>query len=118
MNQQDILNKISDLKGNIQHLIAKKIHRTSSDDDVEVMEDGTDNYLDDLPLTLSRDPSPGIKFYATENSQIARGAAREPARGLDKFDEDDSVDLNERRKNTELSNRFYTGGMDIEDLNH
>lgn len=86
MNQQDILNKLSGLKGNIQHLINKKMHRSSDTDEVEVLEDGADNYIDDLPLTLSRDSKPGVKFYATENADVARGANKEPARGIDNFD--------------------------------
>jgi len=30
-----------------------------------------DHYLDDLPLTLNRDPSPSIKSYAVESSEFS-----------------------------------------------
>ncbi len=128
MNQQEIINKLNGLKGNLQHLLSKKMHRSDeTTEEVEAVQDGADNFVDDLPLTLSRDPSPGIKFYSTENAEIARGAAKEPARGLDKFGEKDTFDFDEaddyqtnrdRNQNSDLSKRFYTNGLDIEDLNH
>ena len=118
MNQQDILHKLSGLKGNIQHLLSKK-HRSS--EEVEEMEfDGADNFIDDLPLTINRDPSPGVKFYTTENAEVARGAEKENARGIDSFGEKDTFDFDEaddfqtnrdRKQNSDLDKRFYTGGL-------
>lgn len=85
MNQHEILTKLSDLKGNLQHLIAKRLG--SKNEDVTTMEaDEVDNFVDDLPLTLARDAGPGgVTYYDTENSPMSRGARKEPARGIDKF---------------------------------
>jgi hypothetical protein len=48
--------------------------------------DEVDNFVDDLPLTLSRDAGPsGVTYYDTENSPFAAGARKEKARGIDKF---------------------------------
>lgn len=89
MNQHEILTKLNDLKGNLQQLITKRLG--SKNEDVETMEaeatvDKVDNFVDDLPLTLARDAGPGgVTYYETENSPLARGARKEPARGIDKF---------------------------------
>ena len=85
MNQHEILTKLSDLKGNLQHLFAKR--SSTSQADMKTMEaDEVDNFEDDLPLTLARDAGPsGVTYYDTENSEFSRGARREKARGIDKF---------------------------------
>jgi hypothetical protein len=85
--------------------------------------------IDDLPLTLAKDPGPGIKYGYTDNSEFARGADKVPARGIDSFGEEDTFDLDEaddhqdyrnRRQNSDLNQRFFTRGMDIndDDLRH
>lgn len=86
-----------------------------------------DNYqyeshrIDDLPLTLMKDPGPGIKYSYTENSEFARGAEKVPAHGIDSFGEPDTFDPDEadehqdyrnRNQNSDLSQRFYTPGLD------
>lgn len=105
MNQQELLSKLSDLKVNIQHLLEKRSHRkvkghSSSETEHMDEEEGHDNYLDDLPLTINRDPSPGIKFYTTENSEFARGAEREVARGIDSFGEDQAYEDDDHLRQT------------------
>lgn len=73
-----------------------------------------------------QDEGEGITFYSTENSEIARNANKAPARGIDKFGEKDTFDPDEaddhqtnrdRNQNSDLSQRFYTDGMDLDDLN-
>ena len=58
--------------------------------------------MDDLPLTLNKDPGPGVKYSYTENSEFARGAEKTEAIGIDSFGEDDtydpSIDENNFRK--------------------
>lgn len=81
MNQHEILTKLSDLKGNLQHFFMKK----SSVRKVEEVEDEVDNFMDDLPLTLNRETGPGVTFYSTENSEFSRGAKKEKAHGIDSF---------------------------------
>ena len=84
MNQHEILTKLNDLKGNLQHLFAKR--SSSNNAEVNTAEaDEVDNFVDDLPLTLARDAGPGVTYYDTENSQFALGARKEKARGIDKF---------------------------------
>jgi hypothetical protein len=92
MNQHELFSKLSDFKINLQHLIGKKVPRflksESSSETIDDEDEGTDNYLeDDLPLTISRDSSPGIKYYTTEHSEFARGAEKETPIGIDSFGE-------------------------------
>ncbi len=77
--------------------------------------------MDDLPLTLSKDPGPGVKYSYTENSEFARGAEKEEAIGLDSFGEEDTFDPDEadehqdfrnRNQNSDLSKRYFTHGLD------
>lgn len=82
MSQNKILMKLSDLKENLQHLFGKK--KTLI---YKINENEVDQYQDDLPLTINRDPGPGITFYTTENSEFSRGLARETPKGIDRFDE-------------------------------
>lgn len=137
MNQQEILNKLSGFKSNLQTIWEKisehEFERTrerieSSKKRVKHLlhsskldEEEANDYpaeVDDLPLTLNRESRPGIKFYSTENASIAIGATKEPAEGIDSFGEDSSYDVeDERRQNSDLSKRFYTGGMDLDELN-
>ncbi len=80
MNQHEILSKLSDLKGNLQHFFSKKnaVTKVATDED-------TDHLVDDLPLTLNREAGPGVTFYSTENSEFSRGARKEKAHGIDSF---------------------------------
>lgn len=123
------MTKLSDFKINLQHLFGKKVQQflrsyPSSDEEMSFDEEGADNYLDDLPLTINRDPSPGIKYYTTENSDFARGAEKEAPKGIDSFGERDTFDADEasdfqtfrdRKQNSDLDKRFYTGGMDVDE---
>ena len=96
MNQHEIFSKLSDFKINLQQFIGKKMpgifKSESSFENMNDVDEGADNYLDDLPLTISRDSSPGIKYYTTENSEFARGAEREMPKGIDSFGEKDPFD--------------------------
>jgi len=121
MNQHEILTKLSDLKGNLQHLFGKK----SALSEIEEAE-GSDNYLDDLPLTINRDPGPTVKYYTTENSEFSRGQEKESPKGIDSFGEKKSFEFDEaddyqtnrdRKQNSDLAKRFYTSGMDLDDFN-
>jgi hypothetical protein len=134
MNQHDIIEKLSDLKGNLQNFLGKfsvksdKDERDSEEEpqDLAYDDQGVDNYIDDLPLTINKDPEPGVKYYATENSEFSRDKPKIKAHGIDSFGERDTFDIEEaddyqtdrdRHQNSDLAKRFYTGGMDVEDLN-
>lgn len=110
----------------VSHLVQQKLHRLK-DDDVKPDDIHIDNYhyeshrIDDLPLTMMKDPGPGIKYSYTENSEFARGAEKAEAVGIDSFGEEDTFDPDEadehqtfrdRKQNSDLSERFYTSGMD------
>lgn len=71
-------------------------------------------------------PEDHVKFNYTENSEFAKARERAPAVGIDKFDEQDTFDPDEaddyqtnrdRNQNSDLSKRFFTHGLDVEDLN-
>lgn len=71
-------------------------------------------------------PEDHVKFDYTENSEIAKSHERAPAHGIDKFGEQDTFDPDEaddhqtdrdRNQNSDLSKRFYTHGLDVEDIN-
>lgn len=128
MNQHELFSKLSDLKLNLQHLLGKKVRRfTKSDSSSENMsldeEERSDHYLDDLPLTISRDSSPGIKYYVTENSDFARGAEKEVAKGIDSFGERETFDPDDEddfhrfrdRKHSSEPKRFYSGGINLDE---
>jgi hypothetical protein len=77
--------------------------------------------IDDLPLTIIKDPGPGIKYSYTENSEFARVAEKTEAVGLDKFGDendtfdteaaDDYQDFRNRHQNSDLDQRYYTRGL-------
>lgn len=105
MEQQEILNKINQIKNNVQHLfhdvsdvVLDRLHKlTESDDTIHPIH--IDNYQyeshypdDDLPLTLAKDPEPGVHYYDTENSPMSVGKPKMAARGIDKFDDEDDED--------------------------
>ena len=113
--------KISD----VTHLVQEKMHRMRehevSPDDIHI-----DNYhyeshrMDDMPLTLNKDPGPGVKYSYTENSEFARGAEKTEAVGIDSFGEEDTFDPDEadegqdfrnRKQNSDLSSRYFTRGL-------
>ena len=88
MNQQEILTKLKGFKGNLQQLLGKGIQKFKSTDETpneQTESEGSDQFTDDLPLTLSRDPSPCVKYSTTENAEISRYAPKEDARGIDSF---------------------------------
>ena len=60
-----------------------------------------------------------VTFYSTENAEVAKDAEKAPAHGIDKFDEKDTFDPDEaddhqtnrdRNQNSDLAQRFSTGG--------
>lgn len=128
MNQEEIMGKFSGIKG-IVHKILHKNKGYSFDESENEMrfdENGVDNYIDDLPLTINREEGPGVKFYSTENAEVANGAERADAHGIDSFGEQDTFSIEEaddyqtdrdRHQNSDLSKRFYTGGMDLDKFN-
>lgn len=106
MEQQEILNKINQIKNNVQHLfhdvsdvVLERLHKlTESDDTIHPIH--IDNYQyeshypdDDLPLTLAKDPEPGVHYYDTENSPMSVGKPKMAARGIDKFDDEDEDEV-------------------------
>lgn len=131
MLNEQIMGRISHLKDNVQHLLQKfsdskmlkgRTKRGVSPEDIHI-----DNYqyeshrIDDLPLTIIKDPGPGIKYSYTENSEFARGAEKAEAVGIDSFGEEDTFDPDEadehqdyrnRKHTSDLSDRFYTRGME------
>lgn len=134
---EDIAGKINELKTSIQslwgrisendfELARKKIFKARSMVAAERTDYDNDydhNYADDLPLTVVHDEKPGVRFYTTENSPLAIGAEKVEAAGIDKFgDEDDTFSLEEaddfqdnrnRHQNSDLSDRFYSHGLDL-----
>jgi hypothetical protein len=128
MNEEKIMGKLSGIKGIVQKLMHKNkpIHFDKSEIEMRFDDNGLDNYVDDLPLTLNREEGPGVEFYSTENSEFANGAPKSDAHGIDSFGEKDTFSFEEaddfqtnrdRRQNSDLSQRFYTGGMPVIDLN-
>lgn len=128
MNRQDLITKINDLKGTVQNLFGQRVHhffkREIERDEEDKSHEGLDHGVEDLPLTLSRDASPGVTFYPTENSEFSRGMPKEIPRGLDSFGEQDTFDFEEaddyqtnrdRKQNSDLSKRFYTSGLHLDD---
>jgi hypothetical protein len=121
MNQQVILNKLSE--------IYRRFVRNEDDallPDKSTTENTSSRIEDDLPLTLARDVGPGVTYYDTENSEFANGAEKDIAHGIDSFEEarelsfeeaDDFQTNRDRHQNSDLSQRFYTGGLDIDELN-
>lgn len=148
MLNEQIMGRLTHLKNNVQHLVSKfsesdfareKISKllTKKKDNASVTPDQIhiDNYhyeshrIDDLPLTIIKDPGPGVKYSYTENSEFARGAEKTEAVGIDSFGEEDTFDPDEasdfqdyrnRNQNSDLANRFFTDGMDMskQDLEH
>lgn len=126
LNEKDF----SKVRGNLSRLLSKK-KKKMTPEQIHI-----DNYqyeshrIDDMPLTLTKDPAAGVKYSYTENSEFARGAEKTQAVGIDKFgDEEDTFDIEAaddyqdnriRNQNSDLSKRFYTDGLDIdkEDLQH
>lgn len=152
MLKGELTGRWSYFKNNLQYLWGK-----FSENDFEVARDGIsnvmekiarirdhqvkpedihiDNYhyeshrMDDLPLTLNKDPGPGIKYSYTENSEFARGADKTEAVGIDSFGEEDTFDPDEadehqdyrnRKQNSDLNQRYFTRGLNTknEDLHH
>lgn len=131
MLNQEIMGRISHLKNNVQHLLQKlsdsKMLKSKSNRGVSPEDIHIDNYqyeshrIDDMPLTIIKDPGPGIKYSYTENSEFARGAEKTEAVGIDSFGEEDTFEPDEadehqdyrnRKHTSDLSDRFYTRGME------
>lgn len=83
MGQQELLSKLIKFKGSVLQLVRRKDPEKVEKDPDEVV----DVYMEDLPLTLSRDSGPNISYYPTENSKYAKGSVKKVPRGLDRFDE-------------------------------
>lgn len=131
MLNDEILGRWHHLKNNVQHfwgklsendfeLVQKKISGFKQSlsgkekDKVRPDQIKIENYhyeshrVDDLQLTLNKDPGPGIRYSYTENSEFARGAEKEEAIGIDKFgDEKDTFDLGEADELENLWNRSH-----------
>lgn len=80
--------------------------------------------MDDLPLTIMKDPGPGIKYSYTENSEFAKGSEKTEAFGIDSFGEEDTYEPDEadehqdyrnRKQNSDLNQRYYTRGLHSSD---
>lgn len=128
MNQEEIMGKFSGIRGIVQKIMHKNKpnHFDETENDMRFDDNGVDNYVDDLPLTINREEGPGVKFYTTENAEVANGAEKADAHGIDSFGEQDTFTIEEaddyqtdrdRNQNSDLSQRFYTGGMDLDNLN-
>lgn len=110
----------------VSHLVQNKIHKLTESDTVPIH---INNYHyeshridfdydeEDLPLTLNKDPGPGVRYDYTENSEFARGAPKSAAHGIDSFGEKDTFDPREidenqtyrdRKQNSDLNKRYYT----------
>lgn len=88
MNQHEIQSKLTKLKGNILRFVRGRLRYLGEQEDLEEdSNESIDVYMEDLPLTLNREPGPNITFYPTENSKMAKGAPKKIPRGLDRFDE-------------------------------
>ena len=65
MNQHELLTRLDHLKNNFQKFFAKKKNLL-----IKIQEKETDHYIDDLQLTINRDPGPNVNYYSTKNSSI------------------------------------------------
>lgn len=84
--------RINELKSNI-HALWERVRKSDDEMMDEVSDADVDrNYEDDLPLTLSREDGPGVRYYTTENSPFAVGEEKIEHAGIDSFGEDDSPD--------------------------
>ena len=117
----------TELTSKIKKLASFKFWGTSKNDSSDIDSttfDSDFNTADDLPLTLVKEQEPGIRYYTTENSPMAVGAEKVEAGGIDKFgDEDDTLEFDEaddfqtnrdRKQNSDLSQRFYSPGLDLD----
>jgi hypothetical protein len=106
------------------HRFTKESDRHVSPEDIHIENYHYESHrIDDLPLTITKDPGPGVKYSYTENSEFARGAEKTEAVGIDSFGEKDTFDPDEaddhqdyrnRNQNSDLSQRYYTRGLDAE----
>jgi hypothetical protein len=88
MSQQELLSKLIKFKGNVLQLVRRRLNDFKEPEIIEKDENEiADVYMEDLPLTLSRDSGPNISYYPTENSKYAKGSIKEIPRGLDRFNE-------------------------------
>ncbi len=77
-----------------------------------------DNYhyeshrIDDMPLTMAKDPGPGIKYGLTDNSRFARGADKVAAVGIDSFGEDNAFNPDEGDEHQDFLKRNSTSDLD------
>lgn len=87
--------RINELKGTFHALWdrMKNTEETSDDDSVDL--DYERNFEDDMPLTLTRETGPGVKYTTTENNPLAAGAEKVESIGIDSFGEDDWIDPDE-----------------------
>lgn len=116
--------KISVMTHLVQSKVQKYKDQKVSPKDIQIENFQYETHrFDDLPLTLNKDPGPGIKYNYTENSEFARGAEKTEAHGIDSFGEQDTFDPDEadegqdfrnRKQNSDLSQRYYTSGLDAD----
>ena len=65
MNQIELLTRLGNLKDNFRNFFAKKKKLL-----IKIEEKEMDHYVDDLALTINRDPVPSVNYYSTKNSSI------------------------------------------------
>lgn len=77
----------------------------------------------DLDTLEEQDRGNQVAFYDTENSTVSKGAPKAVPIGLDSFGEKDTFDPEvaddyqtnrDRNQNSDLANRYYTRGLDID----
>lgn len=129
MLNEGIMGRFADLKNNVQHLLHKfsdarksKQGKSVSPDDIQIENYQYESHrMDDLPLTIIKDPGPGVKYSYTENSEFARDAEKTQAVGIDSFGEEDTFtpeeasdhqDYRNRKHVSDLSDRYHTGGLE------
>lgn len=98
MLNEEIVGRWHHLKENMQHYWSKLSDKKKMPLPIHIDNHHYESHrVDDLELTMNKDPGPGIKYGYTDNSEYARGAEKVAARGIDHFGEEDSFDPDEDR---------------------
>lgn len=111
--------QIDDLKNSVQHLWDKFLDR--EDDHITSKKVEVHEYeshrLDRNPISLEEAEGSGVKYNTTENSELANGAPKADAVGIDSFGEeklmtpdeaDDHQDYRNRKHSSDLSDRYLS----------
>lgn len=140
---EEISGRINQLKGNIQTLWQKisdndfELARGKVSEIKEFVHDKVSNlrHKDEsaevvsVPGTeaLEEDDGGGVRYYSTENNPMAIDAKKVEAgkAGIDRFGEeseftpdeaDDNQTLTKRNQNSDLAQRYYAPGLDLNDV--